>query len=142
MLNLEEQETAIELAVKHPAAVASIKKRGLKISEVVASTFTIGWYGEEKTKRVIKVLYFYKEGSPNIWVRPIEGIEALVDLDILKVVEYRDRHIFPVPKAQATDYRASMVKPPYVAETKPITLYQPDGPTFNVIGHEIRLVFL
>lgn len=131
---------ATELALKHPAAVASVKKRGLKISEVVASTFTVGWFGEKETKRVIKILYFYKEGSPNIWVRPIEGIEALVDLDKMEVVEYRDRHVLPVPKAQGTDYRASAFKPPFAAETKPITVYQPEGPSFNINGHEIRLV--
>jgi primary-amine oxidase len=139
LLNLEEQSAANALPYKYSPFINSIKKRGLDINDVVASVFTVGWYGEKsKSRRVVKVLFFYKGGSPNVWVRPIEGIAVLVDLDKMEIVKYSDSQVVPLPKAEGTEYRGSKMSPPYAAETKPITVVQPHGPSFKINGHTIR----
>ncbi|XP_022138388.1 primary amine oxidase-like [Momordica charantia] len=138
-LSIEEQEEAIELSLKHAPLVAAIERRGLNLSEIVGSVFTIGWYGESarETKRVVKVLYFYGENSVNVWVRPVEGIETVVDLDRMVVTEFKDLRVCVMPKVDGTDYRSSGMRPPYVAETNPITVQQPKGPSFVIRGHTL-----
>ena len=139
LLNLEEQSAANDLAFNYPPFIKSIKKRGLDIKDVVPSVFTVGWYGEKSMSgRVVKVLFFYKGGTPNVWVRPIEGVAVLVDLDKMVIVKYSDSEVVPIPKAEGTEYRGSKLRPPFAAETKPITVVQPHGPSFKINGHTIR----
>lgn len=59
MLTLDEQTAALELPPTYPPFVESINKRGLSLSDVVCSTFTVGWFGEADTSRVLKILCFY-----------------------------------------------------------------------------------
>ncbi|XP_022722490.1 primary amine oxidase 2-like [Durio zibethinus] len=118
LLTIEEQEAAADLALKHEPFLASIRKRGLNVSEVVCSTQTIGWYGEEKTKRELKVSCYYLNGTVNMYLRPIEGISMSVNLEEMKISEYIDRAVAPLPKAEGTEYRASKLTSPF-------------GPSFN-----------
>ena len=139
LLNLEEQPAANDLAFKYPPFIKSIKKRGLDIKDVVTSVFTVGWYGEKSMSgRVVKVLFFYKGGTPNVWVRPIEGIAVLVDLDKMVIMKYSDSEVVPIPKAEGSEYRGSKMRPPFAAETKPITVVQTHGPSFKINGHTLR----
>ncbi|KGN48007.1 primary amine oxidase [Cucumis sativus] len=138
-LTLQEQEEAIEVSLKHQPFISSIEKRGLNISDVVGSAFSIGWYGEaqSETKRIVKVLFFYKESTVNVWLRPIEGIETTVDLDDMVLTELKDIHVSVMPKSEGTEYQASTMRPPFLAETKPILVNQPHGPSFVVRGHTV-----
>jgi hypothetical protein len=74
-------------------------------------------------------------------VRPLEGITLVVDLDEMKIVEYYDRFIVLVPKAEGTDYRASKQKPPFGPRLNGAALVQLDGPGFKIDGHTVRSVF-
>ncbi|KAK6265835.1 hypothetical protein QUC31_016672 [Theobroma cacao] len=112
LLTIEEQEAAADLALKHEPFLASLSKRGLNISEVICSTQTIGWYGEEKTKRELKVVCYYLDGTVNMYLRPIEGITMAVDLEEMKISQYIDRAVASMPKAEGTEYRASKLTPP------------------------------
>ena len=65
--------------------MASVNKRGLKIEEIVCGSFTVGWYGESsrnknknknKNKRVVKVMCFYLDGTVNLYMRPLEGVNS------------------------------------------------------------------
>ena len=141
LLTLDEQFAAIELPQTYEPFIESIKKRGLNLSEVVCSTFTIGWFGELKSKRVLKLLCFYIDGTVNLYARPVEGITLVVDLDEMKIVEYNDRLIVPVPKAERTEYRESKQKPPFGPRLNGAALVQPDGPGFKIDGHTVRSVF-
>jgi primary-amine oxidase len=141
LLTFDEQIVASELPQTYQPFLKSIKKRNLNLSDVVCSTFTVGWFGEVKSKRVVKLLCFYIDGSVNLYVRPLEGITLVVDLDEMKIVEYYDRFIVPVPKAKGTDYRASKQKPPFGSRLNGAALVQPDGPGFKIDGHTVRSVF-
>lgn len=142
LMTLEEQTFAAELPLTHPPFIQSIKKRGLNISEVVCSTFSVGWFGEQKSKRVLKILCFYTKETVNLYVMPIEGITVVVDLDELKIVEYHDRFIVPVPKAEGTEYRLSKLKPPFGPHLNRVQVVSPDGPGFKIDGHTIRSVIV
>lgn len=43
-LSVDEQTVAVGLPLKYPPFIASMKKRGLNLSEVLCSTFTMGWF--------------------------------------------------------------------------------------------------
>ncbi|XP_027360488.1 primary amine oxidase-like [Abrus precatorius] len=136
-LTAEEQAEAILLPLKYGPFVESVKKRGLNLSEVVCSSFTVGWYGENNSQRVVRIECFMKESTANIYVRPINGITMLVDLDHMKFVEYHDKVVEPVPKAQNTEYRASRMKPPFGPKLHSYASYQPEGPGFTIKGHSV-----
>jgi primary-amine oxidase len=142
LLTSAEQVSAAELAQTYEPFIESIKKRKLNLSDVTCSTFSIGWFGEVKSKRVLKLLCFYIEGTVNLYVRPLEGITLVVDLDKMKIVEYFDRFIVQVPKAEGTKYRASKQKPPFGPRLNGATFVQSDGPRFKIDRHTVRLVNL
>ncbi|BFG13855.1 hypothetical protein CerSpe_001290 [Prunus speciosa] len=137
LLTLDEQTVASELPFSYKPFIDSVKKRRLNLSEVVCTTFSVGWFGEEHSERVIKILCFYIEGSANLYMRPLEGVSLLVDLDELKIVEYYDRARVPVPKAEGTEYRLSKQKPPFGPRLNRFAIEQPDGPGFKINGHKI-----
>ncbi|XP_057956735.1 amine oxidase [copper-containing] alpha 2, peroxisomal-like [Malania oleifera] len=138
MLTFEEQTAASRLPLTYPPFAASIKKRGLKLSDVVCGAWTVGWFGGEEGRRVFKVLCFYVEGSPSLYVRPIEGITTVVDVEEMRVIGYRDRRRVPVPKAEGTEYRASHLAPPFGPHLGGMAVVQPEGPGFRIEGHTVR----
>lgn len=89
-------------------------------------------------KRIVKVQCFYLDGSLNYYMRPVEGVIVIVDLDEMKIVGFRDRYRVPMPKASGTEYRASKLKPPLLPPLNGIKMVQPDGPSFKIDGHSIR----
>ncbi|XVF78253.1 hypothetical protein PTKIN_Ptkin14bG0115900 [Pterospermum kingtungense] len=139
VLTFDEQNAASMLVFKYEPFLASISKRGLKIEEVVCEAFAVGWYGEkQKNGRVVKVLSFYKDGTINMYMRPIETITMTVDLEEMKVLHFQDRFMIPVPKANGTDYRESEQRAPFGPQLKGITVVQPDGPSFTIDGNRVR----
>ncbi|KGN48005.1 primary amine oxidase [Cucumis sativus] len=135
----EEQFAAAALPLSHPPFEAAVKKRGLKIEKVVCICFSVGWFGEKRKmeKRIVKVQCFDLDGSLNYYMRPVEGVIVIVDLDEMKIVGFRDRYRVPMPKASGTEYRASKLKPPLLPPLNGIKMVQPDGPSFKIDGHSI-----
>ncbi|KAG9456430.1 hypothetical protein H6P81_000938 [Aristolochia fimbriata] len=139
MLTSEEQSAASALPLKYPPFLESVKARAVDVDLVICGPFSLGWFGEKKTsKRAMKILCFYRGGSENPNVLPLEGISIVVDLDKMKITDYFDRFVVPVPKSAGTDYRASRQKPPFGPRTKPLTVIRPEGSSFEVNGHSIR----
>jgi primary-amine oxidase len=138
VLSVAEQTLAIELPLKYPPFIASVKKRGLNLSEVICSTFTMGWFGEEKSTRTARLDCFMKETTVNIYVRPITGITIVVDLGLMKIVEYHDRNVEAVPTAENTEYQLSKQSPPFGPKQHSLASHQPKGPGFQINGHSVR----
>lgn len=138
MLNAEEQEAANKLPLSYPPFIVSIEKRGLKLEEILCQSFTIGWYGEKSTSRVVKVMCYYLDGTINFYMRPIEAITVTVDLDQMKIIGYKDRLIVPVPKGDGVDYRESEQNYSSGPSLNRINILQPDGPSFTIDGHTVR----
>ncbi|XP_009108111.1 primary amine oxidase 2 isoform X2 [Brassica rapa] len=140
MLTNDEQEAATELVLKFKPFLDSVTKRGLNVSEIVFTTSTVGWYGESEaeTERVIRMMPFYLDGTINMYLRPIEGMTILVNLDVMKVTEFTDRLTVIMPKANGTEYRISELKPPFGPTLQNAVFMQPDGPGFKIDGHVVR----
>ncbi|XP_019180705.1 PREDICTED: primary amine oxidase-like isoform X2 [Ipomoea nil] len=135
ILSTQEQDIASRLPQTYAPFIASIAKRGLKLEEVLCESFTAGWFGETReSKRVVKVMCYYLDGTLNFFMRPIEGIVVTVDLDVMKIVGYLDRMMVPVPKAEGTDY----TKPLYDSHINGFRMIQPEGPSFSIDGQEVR----
>lgn len=142
IITLEDQEMANILPMKYPPFISSIKKRGLKLEEVVCQSYPNGWFGEKETRRVIKVLCYYLDGTINLYMRPIEGITITVDLDIMKISKFLDRFVVPVPKGNGTDYGESKEYLNFMSPLKGTKIVQPDGPSFTINGHLVRYAFV
>ncbi|KAL0413093.1 UNVERIFIED_CONTAM: Primary amine oxidase 2 [Sesamum radiatum] len=138
ILTFEEQTAASQLPRTYAPFLASIEKRGLVLDQVFCGSSTVGWYGNESSKRVVALMCYYINGTINFYMRPIEGITFTVDLDEMKIIGYRDRVVLPVPKADGTDYREAAQKSTFDNHLKGITISQPDGPSFTVEGHTVR----
>lgn len=104
------------------------------MEEVVCMSFTVGWFGEGESGRVVKVMCYYLDGTVNMYMRPIEGVSVAVDLDEMKIVGFRDRVVVPVPKAEGTDYTESRQS----SDVKEGGLVDEDEPSFALDGHVLR----
>ncbi|XP_061340197.1 primary amine oxidase-like [Gastrolobium bilobum] len=136
-LTVDEQGEASLLPLKYGPFIESVKKRGLNLSEVVCSDFTVGWYGEVKSRRALRIECFMKEDTANIYVRPINGITMLADIHDMKIIQYHDKSMEPVPKSENTEYRASHMKPPFGPKLHSFASHQPEGPGFTIKGHTV-----
>lgn len=132
MLNLEKRTLASELPFSYGPFKESVKKRGLDISQVVCSTFSVGWFGEQTSKRLLKLSCFYTNGTVNLFVRPLEGITVAVDLDTMQIARYQDRFMVPVPKGEGTEYRFSKLRPPFGPRLTNLAVFHPTAQGSNL----------
>ncbi|KAK8983710.1 hypothetical protein V6N11_009498 [Hibiscus sabdariffa] len=116
----------------------SIRRQGLNISEVACFSETIGWYGQVKTNRQLQVKCNYLNGTVNSYLRPIGGITIVVDTEQMKISEYVDRVVIPLPKAEGTDYRASTITPPFGPRFNAAPPKLPGQTGFKLNGNVIR----
>ncbi|KAL9410576.1 hypothetical protein AB3S75_044364 [Citrus x aurantiifolia] len=138
LLTLEEQHAGAALVLAYEPLKASVKKRGLNISDVVCSASTVGWYGEKASKRVLKFPCFYTDqGTINMFLRPIEGITIVVDIEEMKVTEYNDREVAPIPKPEPTEYRLSKLKPPFGPRLNSVATSS-TRPGFKINGNTVK----
>lgn len=114
----------------------AISTRGVDIADVVCSTAAPGWFGpDEEGRRITKVKCYTAQGTPNYYMRPIEGLVLTVDLDKGEVIQIQDKNPpLPIPKAEDTDYRDDGIayRTPGVEPLKPISMEQPNGQSFRV----------
>lgn len=141
-LTMDDQSAALQVTLADADFQKSITERGVKLSDVTCVTLAAGWYGpDEENRRVIKVQCFSSEGTPNFYTRPIEGLTVTVDLDQKKIVKISNTgRGIPIAKRSDTDYRyTTQVKSPEMKPLKPISIEQPEGPSFVVEdGHMVK----
>lgn len=139
-----EEVTAVDAILQtYEPFIESVRKRGLVMSQMVCGSVSAGGFGEAGArKRVSRVLCFSRGDTENLFAMPIEGITIVMDMDEMRIVEYSDRKMIPVPKSDGSDYRASSQVPPFGPSTKPTTVVQPEGPSFEIDGHNIRYLQL
>jgi primary-amine oxidase len=123
-----------------PQWQAAMRRRGITdLQDVVAEPWSAGGFGfrEEAGVRVFKGVSFLRgKGVRNHYARPIEGVIAVVDLNRKRVIKLIDSGVVPVP--QATAELGQGAAGPLRLAPKPLVVAQPDGPGFEVNGHEVR----
>ncbi|KAF8664546.1 hypothetical protein HU200_054728 [Digitaria exilis] len=138
-LTLEEQFAALALAPAYPPFADAVRRRGVRMDDVVCSALPVGWFGgAAPRRRVAKLQCFVAGDTANYYARPIEGVTMVVDLERMAIVGFRDRVAYPVPKAEGTDYRAGKAGPPLPGQPAPGVVVQPEGRGFHIDGHVVR----
>ncbi len=120
---------------------AALARRGIVTPEELAKVFvtplTPGSFGlPEEKRRIVKAQMYFLEGAGiNLYARPIEGVQAIVDLDEQQVIQVLDSGVVPVPTDnhnfdEATVAARYGLQPPM----RPIRITQPEGLNFSLNG--------
>jgi primary-amine oxidase len=137
---------AILACIAHPDYVAALARRGITdLDGVQIDPWPAGVFGyaAEEGRRIARCISFLRDGpGDNGYARPIEGLIVHVDLgrgEVIEVIDHalRDGHApVPVPTAAAR-YGAGDVGP-LRTDLRPISITQPEGPSFTVEGNLVR----
>ncbi|KAK7334649.1 hypothetical protein VNO80_26410 [Phaseolus coccineus] len=142
IMTMEDMVGVLEVPLKSTEFNRSITKRGVNLADLACLPISSGWYGipVEENRRLIKVQCYSKEGTVNFYMKPIEGVTALVDMDRKEVLAISDDgQNIPVANGANTDYRYSIQKlNGELRLLNPISLEQPKGPSFSVDGHLVK----
>ena len=128
-----------------PAFLSAMNRRGIstpaQLAKVLVTPLTAGSFGlPEEKRRIVKAQMYNTEGTGiNLFARPIEGVQAIVDLDDRKVIQVIDTGVIPVPPDtqdfdEATVAARFGLRPPL----KPIRITQPQGPNFSITGNFVE----
>ncbi|KMT12587.1 hypothetical protein BVRB_5g098290 isoform B [Beta vulgaris subsp. vulgaris] len=121
----------------------TILERGVDLADLACVPLSTGWYGKkEENRRLIKIQCFSMKGTANFYMRPIEGLTVVVDMDTNQILEVSDNgKTIPIPKATNTDYRLSAQKKAHnkIKPINPMSIEQPKGPSFTIEnGHMVK----
>jgi len=96
------------------------------------------------SRRLAKPLIFCRTESDcpmeNGYARPVEGIHVLVDMQNMRVIEFEDRKLVPLPPADPLrnytpgETRGGVDR----SDVKPLQIIQHEGPSFRVNGHYVE----
>jgi primary-amine oxidase len=128
-----------------PAFLAALARRGIRtpaqLAKVFVTPLTAGSFGlPEENKRIVKAQMYYTDGAAiNLYARPIEGMQAIIDLDARKVLRVIDTGVVPIPAATHEFDEASVgalvgLRP----ALKPIRISQPAGQNFSLQGQFVE----
>ncbi|KAL7606545.1 diamine oxidase [copper-containing] 1, peroxisomal [Lactuca sativa] len=125
----------------------AMKRRGIEDMDLVmVDPWCVGYHSEADApnRRLAKPLIFCRTESDcpmeNGYARPVEGIDVLVDMQNMVVIEFKDRKLVPLPPADplrnytAGETRGGVDR----SDVKPLNIVQPDGPSFRVNGHFVQ----
>jgi primary-amine oxidase len=149
-ITFEEFFACEKLVRSHPAWLEAVRKRGVKDPELaMVDPWSAGYYGaaDDPRRRLIRALTWIRTSEDdNGYARPVEGVVALVDMDAMQVVEIEDHGTVPLPPRAGNYSAAALADPnntPHVpagarTDLKPLEIAQPQGPSFELRGHELR----
>ena len=124
-----------------PGFLQAMAKRGIdtpeELAKVLVTPLTPGSFGlPEERRRIVKAQMYNTAGAGiNLFARPIEGVQAIVDLDDRKVLAVLDTGVIPV-SAQTADFDEATVAARFGLRPalKPIRITQPQGKNFTIDG--------
>ena len=139
-MTVDEQIECEHAVINSPEFKAALKKHhGIEdTSLVMVDIWSAGNYGseEDRTKRLARPLCFLRtDPTDNGYVRPIEGIRPVVDLNQMKVIRIEEHGHWDIPPGEA-NYAASRVKNQRT-DIRALDIKQPDGASFTVNGYQV-----
>ena len=108
-------------------------------SLVMVDIWSAGNYGseEDRTMRLARPLCFLRtDPTDNGYAKPIEGLRPVVDLNAMKVLRVEEHGHWPLPP-QSSNYAADRMSG-FRTDIKPLSIMQPEGPSFEVEGYQVR----
>ena len=132
-------------AFEDPDFLAALARRGIRTpaqrAKVFVTPLTAGSFGLPfEDRRIVKAQMYSSEGTAiNLYAKPLEGMQAIMDLDTRRVLRVLDSGVVPVPAAAHEFDEASVgarfgLRPPL----KPIRITQPSGVNFSFDGNFIE----
>ncbi|MEX2222038.1 MAG: primary-amine oxidase [Candidatus Rokuibacteriota bacterium] len=129
-----------EAAVRaDPRWQEAMRRRGVTdMSLAMVDPWSAGNFGfaEDEGRRLVRALtWVRRDARDNGYARPVANLLTVVDLDEMKVLAVEDGGVVPLPpedanySPEATGVRAGL---------KPIEIHQPEGPSFELVGRELR----
>ena len=134
---LEEFDECEAACKESPEFQEALRKRGIEdMDRVLVDPWSAGSYGDEEGRRLSRALtWVYVEDDHNAYAHPVDNLVTIVDLNEMEVVRVEDYGVVPIPQESGA-YEPN--GRPTRAGLKPLEITQPDGPSFEVDGHEIR----
>lgn len=132
----EEFEVVEEILSTHPEWLEALAKRDLDVKKVRVAPLSAGVYEypEESGRRVLRGLAFVQEHpEDSAWAHPVDGLVAYVDVANHTVDQVLDFGVVPIP-AEHGNYTDPELTGPLRTTQKPISITQPEGPSFTVTG--------
>jgi primary-amine oxidase len=127
----------------------AMRRRGVEdFSLAMIDPWAAGYTGPEDSpaaRRIARPLTFVRSGpDDNGYAHPVEGLILTVDLDEMAVVNVTDHGVVPLPPRSGNYYPELMTAAGNVPDVdkprqplRPISITQPDGPSFEVDGHAV-----
>jgi primary-amine oxidase len=129
-----------EAAVRaDPRWQEAMRKRGVTdMSLAMVDPWSAGNFGfaDDEGHRLVRALtWVRRHAADNGYARPVANLLAVVDLNEMRVLTVEDGGVVPLPPEDA-NYSPDVagVRP----GLKPIEIRQPEGPSFELRGHELR----
>ncbi|MCA9261240.1 MAG: hypothetical protein KDA61_18620, partial [Planctomycetales bacterium] len=140
-MTIDEQEECEQAVLQSPEFKAALQKHcGIDdTSLVMVDIWSAGNYGSEEdaARRLARPLCFVRsDPTDNGYVRPIEGLRPVVDLNEMRVIRVEEYGHWPLPPGEC-NYAAARV-PKQRTDVRSIEITQPEGPSFEVQGNQVR----
>jgi primary-amine oxidase len=125
---------------EHPDYIAALGRRGItNLDNVQIDPWPAGVFGYdcEEDRRISRCISFFRdEPTDNGYGKPIEGVIVHFDMGRNEVIEVIDHGVVPMPTEKASYYEED--QPQMRTDLKPISITQPEGPSFTVDGNLVR----
>jgi primary-amine oxidase len=139
-LQIEESISVIEALHASVEWNAALDRRGIADRSLVQiDPWPAGTFGlpHEERRRIVRCLAYLRESADdNGYARPLEGLLAFVDMGRGEVLEVADYGVVPLPPKSGSYYPED--NGPLRTDLKPLTITQPEGPSFTVDGNLVR----
>jgi primary-amine oxidase len=140
-MTIDEQVECEQAVLKSAEFKAALQKQyGITdTSLVMVDIWSAGYYGseEDRTRRLARPLCFVRsDPTDNGYVRPIEGLRPVVDLNTMQVIRVEEYGHWPLPPREG-NYAGDRVLT-FRTDIKPLEIKQPAGPSFEVNGRQVK----
>jgi primary-amine oxidase len=138
-LMVSEYEVVERVAKAEPAFRAALARRGVEDLEAVQiDPVMAGSHPTDPADRRIAwaVPYLWTRPGGNGYAKPIENVRVLVDVLAEAAIRVVDGPLVPMPPGTG-EFAAGHTDGPR-QDLKPIEIVQPEGPSFEVDGHQVR----
>jgi primary-amine oxidase len=130
----------VEVGAKQSAEFGeALAKRGITDLDLVCvEPWSAGYYGDDdQGRRLMRALVYVKKSADDVnpYAHPVDNLVVIFDLNHGEVVRIEDTGVVQVPQA-AGHYRPDAVGSMRTS-VKPLDISQPDGPSFQLQGHQV-----
>ncbi|WP_337060509.1 primary-amine oxidase [Kineococcus sp. G2] len=133
----EEFELVEQLLATDERWLAALAARDLDVADVRVAPLSAGVFEDiegEVGKRILRGLAFRQDHpEDHAWAHPIDGLVGYVDVIAREVTQVVDLGVVPVPQGSG-NYDDPAVRGEYRTSQKPISITQPEGPSFTLDG--------